>query len=136
MNLQDYQTELTIILGILIPILPTLIARVLSDRRLQSTFIKLKDAASIRIESVTELKNKMEYLGSLISNQEKQAELMQHIMSNTEDYGVAFSKMFEVANEALKEIQIATEQLKLKDETIAWLSQELKEIKTSLGVRK
>ena len=133
--LQQYSTEITMVMAILIPIMPTLIMKVLSDRRLQTTFTNLKEAATIRLDSALELAQKVEHLTQLITNQEKLTNLMEYVISITDSSTNALVEVKESSMKALDEMKLATEQLKLKDETIAWITQELKDLKSKLGVR-
>ena len=133
--IQQYMPEITMVAAILLPLMPTIIVRIMSDKRLQTMFSEFRlkqaldgDTAKQLYNQVTSLKQQIE---SLVSNKELQLKIQ-----NTLD-------MYkESANEVTKTLEIAMTDLKLisnrleeKDEIIAYLTKELKDIKMSLGVR-
>ena len=133
--INQYMPEIMVVLAVLTPLMPTVIMRVISDKRLQNTFSNFKvsgalsvDAANKLAQEVMALAQNMTFIKNLVGEME----------SIKMDYAGIASKFMdakESVDEALELMKIATEQLRQKDLTIQYLHQELKDIRSKLGVR-
>lgn len=133
--INQYMPEIMVVLAVLTPLMPTIIMRVISDKRLQNTFSNFKvsgalsvDAANKLAQEVMALAQNMTFIKNLVGEME----------SIKMDYAGIASKFMdakESVDEALELMKIATEQLRQKDLTIQYLHQELKDIRSKLGVR-
>lgn len=133
--INQYMPEIMVVLAVLTPLMPTVIMRVISDKRLQNTFSNFKvsgalsvDAASKLAQEVMALAQNMDFIKSLVYE-------LESIKVDYSAIGSRFMDAKESVDEALELMKIATEQLRQKDLTIQYLHQELKDIRSKLGVR-
>lgn len=133
--INQYMPEIMVVLAVLTPLMPTVIMRVISDKRLQNTFSNFKvsgalsvDAASKLAQEVMALSQNMDFIKNLIGE-------MESIKMDYAGIASRFMDAKESVDEALELMKIATEQLRQKDLTIQYLHQELKDIRSKLGVR-
>ena len=77
--IQQYMPEITMVAAILLPLMPTIIVRIMSDKRLQTMFSEFRlkqaldgDTAKQLYNQVTSLKQQIE---SLVSNKELQLKI-------------------------------------------------------------
>lgn len=133
--INQYMPEIMVVLAILTPLLPTIIMRILSDKRLQNTFSNFKVSGALSVDAANKLAQEVTALKQLYDSV---------IESNINLNGINSSLLSQIANvveakefieEAITEMRIATEQLRQKDLTIQYLHQELKDIRSKLGVR-
>ena len=133
--IQQYMPEITMVAAILLPLMPTIIVRIMSDKRLQSMFSEFRlkqaldsDTAKQLYNQVTSLKQQIE---SLVSNKELQLKIQ-----NTLDvYKESANEVTKTLETAMADLKLISNRLEEKDEIIAYLTKELKDIKMSLGVR-
>ncbi len=133
--IQQYMPEITIVAAILLPLMPTIIVRIMSDKRLQTMFSEFRlkqaldgDTAKQLYNQVTSLKQQIE---SLVSNKELQLKIQ-----NTLDmYKESANEVTKTLETTMTDLKLISNRLEEKDEIIAYLTKELKDIKISLGVR-
>ena len=133
--IQQYMPEITMVAAILLPLMPTIIVRIMSDKRLQTMFSEFRlkqaldsDTAKQLYNQVTSLKQQIE---SLVSNKELQLKIQ-----NTLDlYKESANEVTKTLETAMTDLKLISNRLEEKDEIIAYLTKELKDIKMSLGVR-
>ncbi len=133
--IQQYMPEITIVVAILLPLMPTIIVRIMSDKRLQTMFSEFRlkqaldsDTAKQLYNQVTSLKQQIE---SLVSNKELQLKIQ-----NTLDvYKESANEVTKTLETTMTDLKLIANRLEEKDEIIAYLTKELKDIKMSLGVR-
>ena len=133
--IQQYMPEITMVAAILLPLMPTIIVRIMSDKRLQTMFSEFRlkqaldsDTAKQLYNQVTSLKQQIE---SLVSNKELQLKIQ-----NTLDvYKESTNEVTKTLETAMTDLKLISNRLEEKDEIIAYLTKELKDIKMSLGVR-
>ena len=133
--IQQYMPEITMVAAILLPLMPTIIVRIMSDKRLQTMFSEFRlkqaldsDTAKQLYNQVTSLKQQIE---SLVSNKELQLKIQ-----NTLDlYKESANEVTKTLETAMADLKLISNRLEEKDEIIAYLTKELKDIKMSLGVR-
>ena len=133
--IQQYMPEITMVAAILLPLMPTIIVRIMSDKRLQTMFSECRlkqaldsDTAKQLYNQVTSLKQQIE---SLVSNKELQLKIQ-----NTLDvYKESANEVTKTLETAMTDLKLIANRLEEKDEIIAYLTKELKDIKMSLGVR-
>lgn len=133
--INEYLPNILTVLAILSPLLPTMIIKVITDKRLQATFSNFKVSGALSVEAAQKLAQevtglKQLYDSMLIKNQE-----LEHVKVVVAGTVSKFMEAKESLDEALEAIKIATEQLRQKDLTIQYLHQELKDIRSKLGVR-
>ena len=127
--------EIMVVLAVLTPLMPTVIMRVISDKRLQNTFSNFKVSGALSVEAASKLTQEVL---ALAQNTEFIKNLVGEMESIKMDYAGIASKFMdakESVDQALELMKIATEQLRQKDLTIQYLHQELKDIRSKLGVR-
>lgn len=127
--------EIMVVLAVLTPLMPTVIMRVISDKRLQNTFSNFKVSGALSVEAASKLTQEVL---SLAQNTQFIKNLVGEMESIKMDYAGIASKFMdakESVDQALELMKIATEQLRQKDLTIQYLHQELKDIRSKLGVR-
>ena len=133
--IQQYMPEITMVAAILLPLMPTIIVRIMSDKRLQTMFSEFRlkqaldsDTAKQLYNQVTSLKQQIE---SLVSNKELQLKIQ-----NTLDvYKESANEVTKTLETAMTDLKLISNRMEEKDEIIAYLTKELKDIKMSLGVR-
>ena len=133
--IQQYMPEITMVAAILLPLMPTIIVRIMSDKRLQTMFSEFRlkqaldgDTAKQLYNQVTSLKQQIE---SLVSNKELQLKIQ-----NTLDvYKESANEVTKTLETTMTDLKLIANRLEEKDEIIAYLTKELKDIKMSLGVR-
>lgn len=133
--INQFLPEIMVVLAILTPLLPTIIARILSDRRLQNTFSNFKVSGALSVDAANKLYQEVVALvqsTTNIKNLVGEIENTKLIVAGTVG---KFMEAKESLDEALEMMKIATEQLRQKDLTIQYLHQELKDIRSKLGVR-
>lgn len=121
---------------VLAPMLPTLITKVISDRRLNASFQNFKLSSAISVETVERLNQKLEYITQIITLLDSTQARQEWIQEQLSISNAAYEQMQVVIRESLEQIKLANQKLYEKDQTIAWLTEELKKITISLGVRK
>ncbi len=133
--IQQYMPEITMVAAILLPLMPTIIVRIMSDKRLQTMFSEFRlkqaldsDTAKQLYNQVTSLKQQIE---SLVSNKELQLAI-QNTLNMYRESAIEVNKTLE---NAMTDLKLISNRLEEKDEIIAYLTKELKDIKMSLGVR-
>lgn len=133
--INTYMREIMVVLAVLTPLMPTIIMRVISDKRLQATFSNFKVSGALSVEAAQKLAQEVL---ALAQNTEFIKNLVGEMESIKMDYAGIASKFMdakESVDQALELMKIATEQLRQKDLTIQYLHQELKDIRSKLGVR-
>lgn len=133
--INQYMPEIMVVLAVLTPLMPTVIMRVISDKRLQNTFSNFKVSGALSVEAASKLTQEVL---SLAQNTQFIKNLVGEMESIKMDYAGIASKFMdakESVDQALELMKIATEQLRQKDLTIQYLHQELKDIRSKLGVR-
>ena len=133
--INKYMPEIMVVLAVLTPLMPTIIMRVLSDKRLQDTFSNFKVSGALSVDAASKLTQEVL---ALAQNTEFIKNLVGEMESIKMDYAGIASKFMdakESVDQALELMKIATEQLRQKDLTIQYLHQELKDIRSKLGVR-
>lgn len=133
--LEQYAAEIAMVAAILLPLMPTIIVRIISDKRLQTMFSEFRikqaldgDTAKQLYNQVTSLKQQIE---SLVSNKELQLKIQ-----NTLDlYKESANEVTKTLETTMVDLKLIANRLEEKDEIIAYLTKELKDIKISLGVR-
>ena len=133
--LEQYAAEIAMVAAILLPLMPTIIVRIISDKRLQTMFSEFRikqaldgDTAKQLYNQVTSLKQQIE---SLVSNKELQLKIQ-----NTLDlYKESANEVTKTLETTMVDLKLIANRLEEKDEIIAYLTKELKDIKMSLGVR-
>lgn len=126
MNLiEQYKEVIVTIIGVLIVIAPNLITRVINDKRLNNQFQLFKREVSDKV--------------LIMSKIEKLYDRMIDAVDQIESYKTKLNEMIEsnttVSNENLKLIKsqkLLIERLEEKDQTIRWLSKEIKDIKVAI----
>jgi 16S rRNA G966 N2-methylase RsmD len=133
--INTYMPEIMVVLAVLTPLMPTIIMRVLSDKRLQDTFSNFKVSGALSVEAASKLTQEVLAL-------EQNTQFVKNLVGEMEDIkkdyaaiGSKFMDAKESVDQALELMKIATEQLRQKDLTIQYLHQELKHIRSKLGVR-
>jgi hypothetical protein len=133
--INTYMPEIMVVLAVLTPLMPTIIMRVLSDKRLQDTFSNFKVSGALSVEAASKLTQEVLAL-------EQNTQFVKNLVGEMEDIkkdyaaiGSKFMDAKESVDQALELMKIATEQLRQKDLTIQYLHQELKDIRSKLGVR-
>lgn len=127
--------EIMVVLAVLTPLMPTIIMRVISDKRLQATFSNFKVSGALSVDAASKLTQEVL---ALAQNTQFIKNLVGEMESIKMDYAGIASKFMdakESVDQALELMKIATEQLRQKDLTIQYLHQELKDIRSKLGVR-
>ena len=133
--INTYMPEIMVVLAVLTPLMPTIIMRVISDKRLQATFSNFKVSGALSVEAASKLTQEVL---ALAQNTQFIKNLVGEMESIKMDYAGIASKFMdakESVDQALELMKIATEQLRQKDLTIQYLHQELKDIRSKLGVR-
>ena len=124
--IQQYMPEITMVAAILLPLMPTIIVRIMSDKRLQTMFSEFRlkqaldgDTAKQLYNQVTSLKQQIE---SLVSNKELQLKIQ-----NTLDvYKESANEVTKTLETAMTDLKLISNRLEEKDEIIAYLTKELK----------
>lgn len=133
--INQFLPEIMVVLAILTPLLPTIIMRIISDKRLQNTFSNFKVSGALSVDAASKLSQEVVALvqsTTNIKNLVGEIENTKLIVAGTVS---KFMEAKESLDEALEMMKIATEQLRQKDLTIQYLHQELKDIRSKLGVR-
>lgn len=133
--INTYMPEIMVVLAVLTPLMPTIIMRVISDKRLQNTFSNFKVSGALSVDAASKLSQEVVALvqsTTNIKNLVGEIENTKIIVAGTVS---KFMDAKESLDEALELMKIATEQLRQKDLTIQYLHQELKDIRSKLGVR-
>lgn len=133
--INTYMPEIMVVLAVLTPLMPTIIMRVISDKRLQATFSNFKVSGALSVDAASKLTQEVL---ALAQNTQFIKNLVGEMESIKMDYAGIASKFMdakESVDQALELMKIATEQLRQKDLTIQYLHQELKDIRSKLGVR-
>lgn len=133
--IEMYLPELMVVLAILTPLLPTIIMRILSDKRLQDTFLNFKVSGALSVDAASKLAQEVSSLKQLYDSVMENNINLNGINSNLLSQIANVVEVKEFVEEAINEMRIATEQLRQKDLTIQYLHQELKDIRSKLGVR-
>ena len=133
--IQQYTTEITMVAAILLPLMPTIIVRIMSDKRMQNMFSEFRLKQSLDSDTAKQLYNQVgslkQQIESLVSNKELQLKI-QNTLDFYEKSAIEVNKTLE---NAMTDLKLISNRLEEKDEIIAWLTKELKDIKMSLGVR-
>ncbi len=133
--INTYMPEIMVVLAVLTPLMPTIIMRVLSDKRLQDTFSNFKVSGALSVEAASKLTQEVL---ALAQNTQFVKNLVGEMEDIKMDYAAIGSKFMDAkdsVDQALELMKVATEQLRQKDLTIQYLHQELKDIRSKLGVR-
>lgn len=133
--INQYMPEIMVVLAVLTPLMPTVIMRVISDKRLQNTFSNFKVSGALSVEAASKLAQEVNALKQLYESITKNNQELEHAKLIVAGTVSKFMDAKESLDEALNEMRIATEQLRQKDLTIQYLHQELKDIRSKLGVR-
>ena len=133
--INKYMPEIMVVLAVLTPLMPTIIMRVLSDKRLQDTFSNFKVSGALSVEAASKLTQEVLALSQSMQFVKNLVGEMEDIKMDYAAIGSKFMDAKESVDEALEMMKIATEQLRQKDLTIQYLHQELKDIRSKLGVR-
>lgn len=133
--IEMYLPELMVVLAILTPLLPTIIMRILSDKRLQDTFSNFKVSGALSVDAASKLAQEVTALKQLYDSVMESNINLNSINSSLLSQIANVVEVKEFIQEAITEMRIATEQLRQKDLTIQYLHQELKDIRSKLGVR-
>lgn len=133
--INTYMPEIMVVLAVLTPLMPTIIMRVISDKRLQATFSNFKVSGALSVEAAQKLAQEVTGLKQLYDSMVIKNQELEHVKVVVAGTVSKFMDAKESLDEALEAIKIATEQLRQKDLTIQYLHQELKDIRSKLGVR-
>jgi len=133
--INTYMPEIMVVLAVLTPLMPTIIMRVLSDKRLQDTFSNFKVSGALSVEAASKLTQEVLALAQNTQFVKNLVGEMEDIKMDYAAIGSKFMDAKESVDQALELMKIATEQLRQKDLTIQYLHQELKDIRSKLGVR-
>lgn len=133
--INTYMPEIMVVLAVLTPLMPTIIMRVLSDKRLQDTFSNFKVSGALSVEAASKLTQEVLALSQNTQFVKNLVGEMEDIKMDYAAIGSKFMDAKESVDQALELMKIATEQLRQKDLTIQYLHQELKDIRSKLGVR-
>lgn len=133
--INTYIPEIMVVLAILTPLLPTIIMRILSDKRLQNTFSNFKVSGALSVDAANKLAQEVTALKQLYDSVIESNINLNNINSSLLSQIANVVEVKEFVEEAITEMRIATEQLRQKDLTIQYLHQELKDIRSKLGVR-
>ena len=133
--INQYMPEIMVVLAVLTPLMPTVIMRVISDKRLQNTFSNFKVSGALSVEAAQKLAQEVTGLKQLYETMMTNNQELEHVKLIVAGTVSKFMDAKESVDQALELMKIATEQLRQKDLTIQYLHQELKDIRSKLGVR-